>query len=158
MRRILSLKLLFRLAGLCILAGGSLVWIAGQGDSPTWKEFTLTTVSRSIAVPNGHSAGMVEVQAHRSDGAKVTLQKQYGVRDIILPQQGKAIKVTDSTKTTTTFYNASLSRRRPPAYDAQCGFSRLVSTAKPVLKGEDTVLGYRTIVIQTETGPYSTTV
>lgn len=60
------------------------------------------------------------------------------------------VKVNDSLRARTTLYFKDTPAPRPPSLDSQCGLSRLAAVAKPSYRGEAEVLGFRTVVIQTE--------
>jgi hypothetical protein len=52
-----------------------------------------------------------------------------------------------------TYYAESFAH---PPTDPMCGLSEYSPTAKAVLKGEQKILGYKTVIIQTENGPFLT--
>jgi hypothetical protein len=133
------------------------VLIKGQAGG-VWKEFTIERIERSVSVPAGNPFEQVVLEAQRADGSRVNDNKTAGVRNIFLVPGGKNVKVNDLLRATTTLYRSSNSTPQPPAFDAQCGFSRIVPRANPLLKGTAEVLGYKAVMIETQEAPYVSTV
>jgi hypothetical protein len=139
-----------------------LMW--GQHPEDSWKQFTIVTTQRSI----GHAGAAHEyilVEAQRADGSSMKGDavnagdpRHFGRRVVKLLPERKKVTVNDSLRAITTWYYPEWRLRRPPAIDPKCGFSRLSAAAKPLFKGEDTVLGFKTVMIQTQAGPYLNTV
>ena len=141
-----------------VVVSSAIVLIRGQAQNGVWKQFTIEKVEKSAGQPAGNASEQIELAAQRSDGSQVTFHKTAGVRDIYLAPTGEAVKVSDFLKAKTTLYRKKTSPRQPPAYDSLCGLSLIAPGANPVLKGTDEVLGYKTVVIETQQAPYVNTI
>jgi hypothetical protein len=60
------------------------------------------------------------------------------------------VRVDDALKAKTTMYMQGPAPTHPPAADPQCGISHLTPQVKPTVIGQETILGYAAIGIQTE--------
>lgn len=134
----------------------------GQEGGGSWKEFTVVRVEKSATLRTHQAIQRMAIEAQRADGSRVTAGLSDGGftgRYIRSVPGRKAIFVDDTLGATTTLYDfgASGSLQPPPA-DSQCGLANIGSALKPSMKGEDVVLGFKTIAIQTEDGPYLNTV
>jgi len=67
------------------------------------------------------------------------------------------VRIHDGTKSRTTYYYAN-SGIPGPVMDPQCGFKAISPEANPVVAGEEPIFGYKTVIIQTRTGPYENSV
>ncbi|HYM13825.1 MAG TPA: hypothetical protein VEU62_24005 [Bryobacterales bacterium] len=135
----------------------------GQQVSQPWKEFSVRRVERSTTLINGLSHERTVLEAQRADGSRVLADvadggraTAFSTRVITLVPSRRTIFVDDRLAATTTHFDLSQRAYRPTT-DPQCGFTRLTQKAKPRVKGEEDVLGFRTVVIQTESGPFLTT-
>ncbi|MCW5979981.1 MAG: hypothetical protein KIT09_18005 [Bryobacteraceae bacterium] len=141
------------MCGISVLAGDN-----SPGTAP--DEFTIVRAEKSADTANVALERLV-VEARRADGSRITADasdagdsRHYGVRQVTLVPQRKKVTVDDALQATTTWYAPPAPAIQPADPDPQCGFARLAASVKPVLRGEETILGYRTVVIQTEEGPY----
>jgi len=70
----------------CVVVAALSVWVGVRAANPTWKEYTLTSSAKSIHAPDsGRVHERTLVEAHRSDGARATVDEDSGIRDLVLP-------------------------------------------------------------------------
>lgn len=141
------------------LAIASLTHVIGgqrlHAVSLKFKEFTIVRAERSQG-RSPHTLNRVLLEAQRADGSRVSGEVVAGNpgqpsrRFVFLAPERIRAEVNDDLRAKTTYYMTDLPAPRPPAADPQCGFSRLSPSSNPRFQGEAEVLGYRTMVIQTE--------
>lgn len=143
----------------CLAVAGVTHVIRGQllhAVSADFKEFTITKTETSGG-PNSATTQRVVFAAHRLDGSTASgeVAPDEGSvparqRFVWLVPERVRVTVNDSLRARTTLYFKDVPAPHPPAPDPHCGFSQLAAAARPSLKGEADVLGFRTVVIQTE--------
>ena len=152
------------LTAVVILAVFALAWMAGyqlRAQGGQWQPYTIVRTADSTNSATGHQLHRLEIIARRSDGSRVDIdssdpgtRSQFGNREIVLTSEHKRIDVNDYVKMMSTYYIDSIANSPT---DPMCGLSRYAPSAKATFKGEHEILGYRTIMIQTDNGPFLTT-
>ena len=108
---------------------------------------------------------LMSFDAQRGDGAQATGDyiipngpadiQHLHTRLVVLPSTGERISIDDIAHARTTMYTTPAGR--PTSADPTCGFGKIGAAVKPVLKGTEEILGFKTVVTQTDDGPYLTT-
>ncbi|MGO9211463.1 MAG: hypothetical protein ACLP2H_15210 [Terriglobales bacterium] len=138
------------------MASFSQVQNAGA-TTPAFREFTIVRSELSDSTAP-ISAGGKAIEAQRADGSRVSGEVILkgdevvppALRDITLMPERMKMRVDDALKAKTTMYMQGPAPTHPPAADPQCGISHLAPQVKPTVIGQETILGFATVGIQTE--------
>ncbi len=157
--RMRASRIAIRATGVLLVAAITIV-IRGQlisRNAASWKEFTIVQRQVTRTLPGGAVFETFQFQAQRSDGSTAEGQaatpshpRLFRPRHVVLKTKGERVLIDDSARVKTTWFFEP--KASSPSADPVCGFHTLSASAKPALKGEENVLGFRTVVIQTEIG------
>jgi hypothetical protein len=123
-----------------------------HAQSQNFPEFTIETDERSSG---GQNTKRSIFQAQRADGSRAEGELQNGVlsggpRHLSLIDKSMKITVSDDIRGKTTWYYKDAPARRWIKPDSKCGMSHLSPRTKPTYLGDAQILGFRTVMIQTE--------
>jgi len=126
-----------------------------RAASVNFAEFTVIRAETS----QGSSPTLMKrsvLQAQRADGSQVSGEVAPGQlevparRSIRLNPERMIVEVNENLRAMTTMYFKVGPPPQRLAPDPKCGFSRISASASQVYIGEEVVLGYKTVVIQSE--------
>lgn len=128
-----------------------------RAESSAFREFTIVHSELSDS-PAPISVGRKVIEAQRGDGSRVSGEVILKgdeivpptLRNITLVPERMKVRVDDALKAKTTMYMQGPAPTHPAAADPQCGISHLTPQVKPTVIGQETILGYAAIGIQTE--------
>ncbi|MEO8661592.1 MAG: hypothetical protein ABI693_24195 [Bryobacteraceae bacterium] len=120
-----------------------------------FKEYTVIRAESSQADGVVAFKRMV-LEAQRADGSKVSgeinsEQASVPVRRFVTlyPERLKAT-INDNLRAITTIYIEPHAAPVPRPHDPKCGLAQMMASTTPVYLGEDTVMGYKTVILQSE--------
>jgi hypothetical protein len=120
-----------------------------------FKEYTVIRTESSQADGVVGFKRMI-LQAQRADGSRVSGEinsEQVSVparRFVTLYPKGIQATIDDNLQATTTMYMPPSAAPLPRPRDPKCGLSRMIASTHPVYLGDDTVMGYKTVILQSE--------
>jgi hypothetical protein len=152
------------LAGVLVVAGITNL-IRNRVAAQVPQELKEFTIIRSETPTTKVPVKLMSFDAQRADGARANgdydapnspanIQHLHS-RFVVLPSVGERVSVDDTSRTRITMYTKSVAGQ--PVPDPTCGFGRIPATLKPKLKAKEIVLGFATIVVETDDGPLLTT-
>jgi hypothetical protein len=138
----------------CVLAiGFAAMLVQAQFPATTgWKEFTVVRRESSRSFVNGSKGQRISFEAHRRDGSTAAGSTESpslggGTRSIFFNPSGQKIVVDDTVRMKSTYLRQTKSDH--PLHDSTCGATAISPAVSPVVKGEEQVMGYMTLVIET---------
>ena len=150
---------ILNLGAVFLVFAATFVIRAQRSSESVWKEYTIIRAESSRTVSGGLLEN-VRFEAQRKDGSWVggmledATGRKGGVRSVLLRPLLQRVTVDQINGLKTTVFLPNRAVSSPPLSDRLCGFSQISPAMKPVNKGTEEVLGFRTVIIQTEEGPY----